>query len=86
MGDLGRAALLDARVEPGRALLRFAAGAGVRDRVATIAAAESECCAFLTMRVAGEPDAVVLTIDAPEGADIVLGELVDAFRGQTGAA
>lgn len=32
-----------------RAELRFAAGAGVRERVDAIVAAESDCCAFLTM-------------------------------------
>jgi len=32
------------------------------------------------MGVSDEPDALVLTIDAPEGADAVLAELVDAFR------
>jgi hypothetical protein len=81
MADLGRAALMDARIEPGRAWLRFAAGAGVRDRVQAIVAAESECCAFLTMRVTDEPGAVVLTIDAPEDAGVVLAELVEAFGG-----
>jgi hypothetical protein len=82
MADLGRAALVDARMEPLQAQLRFAAGSGVRDRVAAVVAAESLCCAFLTMSVADEPDRVVLTITAPDGAEAVLGELVDAFRGQ----
>jgi hypothetical protein len=82
MADLGRAALIDARTEPTRAQLRFAAGAGVRARVEAIVAAESQCCAFLTMRVSDEPDTVVLTIDAPEDAQLVLAELVDAFRNE----
>jgi hypothetical protein len=82
MADLGRAALIDARTEPTRAELRLAAGAGVRARVEAIVAAESECCAFLTMRVRDELDTVVLTIDAPEDAHLVLAELVDAFRGE----
>jgi hypothetical protein len=86
MADLGRAALVDARTAPLRAELRFAAGAGVRDRVRAVVAAESHCCAFLTMRVTGEPGTVVLTIDAPEGAELVLSELVDAFRGELQAA
>ncbi|HEX7298890.1 MAG TPA: hypothetical protein VF257_07765 [Solirubrobacteraceae bacterium] len=81
MADLGRNALIDARTEPTRAQLRFAAGAGVRARVEAIVAAESQCCAFLIMRVGDEPDTVVLTIDAPEDAELVLAELVDAFRG-----
>jgi hypothetical protein len=49
--------------------------------VQAIVAAESRCCAFVQMRVSDEPDAVVLEIDAPEGAELVLIELVDAFRG-----
>jgi hypothetical protein len=81
IASLGRAALVDARTEPLRAQLRFAAGAGITDRVEAVAAAESRCCAFLTMRVTDEPGAVVLTITAPEGAEAVLAELVDAFRG-----
>ena len=47
-----------------------------------VVAAESQCCAFLTMRVTDEPGAVVLIISAPERAEAVLAELVDAFRGQ----
>ena len=79
MAALGRDALVDARIEATRAELRFAAGAEVRERVEAIVAAESECCGFLTMRVDDEPDLVVLGIEAPEGADPVLQELVAAF-------
>lgn len=86
MAELGRAALLDVRHEQTRAEVRFAAGAGVRDRVNGIVAAESQCCAFLAMSVRDEPDTVVLTIQAPDGADVVLQELVGAFRGQPQAA
>jgi hypothetical protein len=86
MGDLGRDALLDTDVTDRHAMLRFAAGTGVRERVTTIVAAESECCAFLMMNVHDEPDAVVLTIDAPEGAEPVLHELADAFRVERRAA
>ena len=86
MADLGRAALVQARTESLRARLYFAAAAGVRDRVQAIATAEARCCAFLTMRVIDEPGTVVLTIDAPRGAEAVLAELVDAFRGSRAAA
>ncbi len=55
-------------------------------RVEAIVAAESRCCAFLTMHVADEPDPVVIIIDAPEGAEDVLAQFVDAFRGQPHAA
>jgi hypothetical protein len=72
----------EVRTADTHAELRFAAGAGVRDRVDAIRAAESRCCAFLDMAVSDEPDTVVLTIDAPEGDELVLAELVDAFRGE----
>jgi hypothetical protein len=81
MAELGRAALVDVRHEQTRAELRFADGTGVRDRVDGIVAAESQCCAFLAMNVTDEPDTVVLTIQAPDGAELVLAELLDAFRG-----
>jgi hypothetical protein len=83
MADVGRAALLDVRNTGTHAELRFAADAGVRNRLDAIRAAESRCCAFLDMAVTGEPGAVVLTIDAPAGAEMVLTELVDAFRDET---
>ena len=76
---LGAAALIDADHEGDRAELRFTAGADVRRRVDAIVAAESQCCAFLDMCVTEAPGAIVLTIRAPEGAESVLAELVDAF-------
>ncbi len=82
MSDLGRVALIDAQTDATRAELRFAAGTGVRARVDAVVAAESQCCAFLDMAVTDEPDTIVLTIHAPEDAEPVLAELVDAFRGQ----
>ena len=86
MADLGRTALLGARTEGGRAVLRFAARSGVREHVERIVAAESQCCAFLAMQVTDAPDEVVLSITAPEGAEPVLDELVDAFCGRPQAA
>jgi hypothetical protein len=86
VAELGRDALLDVVLSATHATLRFAAGAGVRERVTSVAAAESACCAFLAMQVSDEPDAVVLEITAPEDAELVLRELVDAFRGEPQAA
>jgi hypothetical protein len=77
---LGREALVDVRNESTRAELRFADRAGVHQRVDAIVAAESECCAFLTMRVSNPPGLVVLNIEAPEDAELVLQELVATFR------
>jgi hypothetical protein len=81
MTAVGRTALLDVREAGAHAELRFAARAGVRDRLAAIRAAESRCCAFLDIALNDEPGTLVLTIDAPEGAEAILAELVDAFRG-----
>jgi len=79
MAELGRFALLDATVDGRRAELRFAGRASVHERVERFVAAESECCAFLAMQVHETAGAVHLTIDAPEGAQTVLEELVAAF-------
>jgi len=85
MAALGRAALVDAVADTTRAQLRFSAGAGVGERVRAIVAAEARCCTFLTMRVTHDRDTVVLTVDAPAGAELVLAGLVDAFRGSSSA-
>ena len=86
MAALGEAALVDTRTLPLHAELRFAVGDRVRERVEAIVSAEASCCSFLTMGVSEEPDLVVLNIDAPEGAELVLDEMVDAFRNQPQAA
>jgi hypothetical protein len=86
MAALGQDALTHASVEGAHAELRFAAGAGVRERVQEIVVAEGGCCAFLTMHVSDAPDTVVLSIDAPDGAEPVLRELVDAFSAEPRAA
>jgi hypothetical protein len=83
---LGRDALMDVRLSGTHATLRFTACDGVRERVTSLAAAESACCAFLAMQVSDELDGVVLSISAPEDAEPVLHELVDAFRGEPQAA
>jgi hypothetical protein len=86
MARLGRDALIDRRLDGTHAQLRFAAGAGVRGRVAAIVAAESSCCAFLAFRVTDEPDAVALDVTAPEGAEPALAEWVEAFSAEPVAA
>ena len=78
---LGDDALIDLNRAPGHAELRFAAG-GIRDRVEAILRAEAHCCAFLNMEVRDELDLVVLRITASADADLMLAQLVDAFRGE----
>jgi hypothetical protein len=86
IADLGREALLDVQLTGAHARLRFAARPGVRDRLDGIVAAESQCCAFLTMRIDADATELSLTIDAPDGAELVLAELVEAFRAERPAA
>ena len=86
MAALGDAALIGTHHEANRAELRFAADADVRRRVDAIVAAESQCCAFLDMQVSEAHDVIVVTVGAPEGAELVLGELVDAFGGRSASA
>jgi hypothetical protein len=80
IADLGRDALLEADLVGFRADLRFARAPGIAQRLARIVVAESECCAFLTISVREDDDGLVLTIVAPEGAELVLEELVTGFR------
>jgi hypothetical protein len=79
IADLGRDALVGARQDGTRAVLRFGAGAGIRERVDRFVAGEARCCAFLRMGVVDAGDEVVLTIDAPSDAERVLAEMVAAF-------
>ena len=66
--------LLGARVQ-----LRFPLSA--RADLDRLVEAEARCCPFLTLRVTERVDALVLTVDAPEGAEAVLGGMVEAFAG-----
>lgn len=77
---VSREALISKHQDGPRAVLRFAAGAGVRERVAAIVAAEARCCAFLDMELADEPDALRLAIEAPADALPVLEELLRSFE------
>ena len=79
MAELGGAALLDARIDGRRALLRFAAGKEVRSRLDGIVVAEARCCPFLGMDVTEESGSLTLTIVAPTGAEPVVEDLVAAF-------
>jgi hypothetical protein len=86
MAELGRDALIDAIQDGPHALLRFAAGQGIRARVESFVAGESTCCAFLTMSVAQLGDEIELRIDAPADAELVLAEMVAAFEPHREAA
>ena len=76
---LGEAALLDVQVLDGHATLRFAASNDTRSRLEAITAAESRCCGFMTFDLRDAGTELVLRIDAPDDAQLVLGELAAAF-------
>jgi len=80
---LGRDGLLDVAVEDdGRVVLRFRGNSAIRERVEALVAAERECCAFLDFRVEHGPDAIVLTISAPDGGAEMLHEFALTFAGR----
>jgi hypothetical protein len=79
MEAIGRDALLAVVTSGRRATLRFRSRAATRERLAAIVAAESQCCAFLKFGLVDAGDALVLSIDAPPGAEPVLDDLVAAF-------
>jgi hypothetical protein len=79
---LGRDGLLDVTQEGGLASLRFRPDAEIRERLAAIVAAESQCCAFLDLRLEHEANATVLTIAAPDGGPEVVHELAAMFAGR----
>lgn len=74
----GSAALLGAGPDGS---LRFRGDPETRSRLDAILAAESECCAFLDLRVRESGRELLLTISAPEGGEPVADELYAAFRG-----
>lgn len=86
MTAIGAHALIGVTTEPGRAVLRFAASNDVRQRLEQIVVAESACCAFMRFAVSEGVDAIVLTIEAPPGAELVTDDLVAAFNAGGAAA
>jgi hypothetical protein len=81
MAAIGTASLLGVETGDASATLRFRKYAETRERLEAIVAAEAECCAFMAMTLGNEPEAIVLTIDAPAGAEPVMRQLVRAFGG-----
>ena len=73
IGAVFREALAGARREGRRLTLTFRDAEGTLARVEALAAAERECCAFLDIAVRSEDAGPVLEIEAPAGAEEVLG-------------
>jgi hypothetical protein len=79
MSAIGKDSLLSVSPE---GVLRFHADQATRGRLERIIAAESRCCSFLGFDLREDAGELVLTITAPEGADPLAFDLVDAFRRQ----
>jgi len=80
LGAIGRDALLS--VSPDGAL-RFRADTALRERLDAVIAAESSCCSFLKLDLREQAGELVLTIGAPEGAEPLASDLVNAFAAGT---
>lgn len=79
MTGLGRVSLIDAKRHSGRAVLRFRPAA--REQLAALVAAEAECCAFLTLDLCDEAEAVVLTVEGPTGTEQLVDDWISLFGG-----
>jgi hypothetical protein len=66
-------------------VLRFRGDLATRERLEAVIAAESDCCSFLGFDLREEAGALVLTVTAPEGAEPLASELVNAFAGNADA-
>jgi hypothetical protein len=77
IGELTRDALQDHERDDLSLHLRFTPSAV--NRVREMIRQEEACCAFLAFDIREYPDAVVLTITAPESAREVAGALFDQF-------
>lgn len=77
MKRLGQDSLLSV---DGDGTLRFRPDSETRLRLEAIVAAEAECCPFLDLSLREEAGTLVLKIGAPEGAEPVVADLVDAFE------
>lgn len=82
MTRLGAESLLEVRRSGVGAELVFAEDGKVRQRLDAIVAAEAQCCAFLRMQVTEGDGVITLGVKAPDGAEIAVSEIVDAFGGR----
>jgi hypothetical protein len=79
---IGKDALLG--VTP-QGTLRFRADITTRRRLKAIIAAESQCCSFLQFELAEDGGELVLAVTAPEGAEPLARDLVNAFAAHSKA-
>jgi hypothetical protein len=79
IAEIGAESLLGHETEGARHLLRFRSLATTRRRLEEIVAAEAQCCAFLDLKLEERGDELVLSIEAPEGAQAIADELAATF-------
>jgi hypothetical protein len=84
IGALGRETLLAVERSEARATLRFRRDPATRARVERIVALESECCAFIDFELSDTGNALVLTLQTPNGGEPALHMLVDLFSADEG--
>lgn len=63
----------------GSGALRFRNDQATHRRLQSIVAAESECCSFLTFELKAVGDELELRVTAPEGAEALADDLLQAF-------
>jgi len=80
---VGAESLLDRDGDGEARVLRFRGDAETRRRLERIVAAESECCAFLDLRLVEDGDELTLRIDAPAGGAEAADALALAFGSAT---
>jgi hypothetical protein len=83
MAAIGRDSLLSVSPE---GVMRFRGDAGTRARLEGIIAAESACCSFLGFDLGEDAGDLVLTVTAPEGAEPLAVDLINAFAGDANGA
>ena len=76
---LGREALLAVERSEGRATLRFRRDPVTRARVERIVALESQCCAFIDFELSDTGNALVVTLQTPNGGEPAMHMLVELF-------
>jgi hypothetical protein len=83
MTEIGSDALLS--VGPG-GTMHFRNDDATRERLEAIVTAEAECCSFLQFELGQNEGQLVLSIQAPQGAEPIARDLVDAFAAEAGVA
>lgn len=81
IAEVGAGSLISREFDGDRHLLRFQASAEARVRLEEIVAAEAKCCSFLDLALTDNEDELVLSIAAPQDAQVLADELAGAFAG-----